>query len=54
MLKEKQNAKNVKKISSSMIFLPPTFEKLKGHIALGLPVRPSVRVSVQNLLRNSS
>ena len=29
--------------------MPPTFEKLKGHIVLGL----SVRASVQNLLRYS-
>ena len=44
------------------LFMPPTLEKLKGHIALARPsvrpsihpsVRPSVRVSVQNLLRNS-
>ena len=33
--------------------MPPTLEKLKGHFALGLSVRPSVRASVQNLLRYS-
>ena len=33
--------------------MPPTLEKLKGHIAFGLSVRPSVRASVQNLLRYS-
>ena len=37
--------------------MPPTLEKLKGHIALGISVRPavcpSVRASIQNLLRYS-
>ena len=28
-------------------FMPPTSEKLRGHIGLGLSVRPSVRVSVR-------
>ena len=32
------------------LFMPPTLEKLKGHIAFGLSVRPSVHASVQNLL----
>ena len=36
-----------------LLFMPPTLEKLKGHIALGVSVRPSVRVFVQNLLRYS-
>ena len=42
---------------SYSFFMPPTLEKLKGHIALGSCVRPSVRpsvhASVQNLLRYS-
>ena len=25
------------------VFMPPTLKKLKGHIALGLSVRPSIR-----------
>ena len=29
------------------IFMPPTLKKLKGHIALGLSVRPSVCPSVR-------
>ena len=33
-----------------VFFMPPTLEKLKGHIALGLSVHPSVR-PLQNLLR---
>ena len=36
-----------------LFFMPPTVEKLKGHIASGLSVRPSARGSVQNLLRYS-
>ena len=28
------------------LIMPPTLEKLKGHIAFGLSVRPSVRPSV--------
>ena len=40
---------------SVSVIMPPTLEKLKGHIALGLSVRPTFRlffrVSVQNLLR---
>ena len=37
------------------IVMPPTSEKLRGHIGLGLSVRPSVRPSVRNTwqLRNS-
>ena len=41
---------------SCKIFMPPTLEKLKGHIAFGLSVRVCVRPSVrplQNLLRYS-
>ena len=34
--------------------MPPTSEKLRGHIGLGLSVRPSVRLSVTLWqLRNS-
>ena len=33
--------------------MPPTLEKLKGHIALGLSVLPSVHASVQNIVRYS-
>ena len=36
--------------SQDMIFMPPTSEKLRGHIGLGLSVRPSVRLSVRNSL----
>ena len=32
--------------------MPPTLEKFKGHIVIGLSVRPSVR-PLQNLLRYS-
>ena len=32
------------------IFMPPTSEKLRGHIGLGLSVRLSVRPSVRNSL----
>ena len=35
------------------LFMPPTLEKLKGHIALGLCLCPSFHASVQNLLRYS-
>ena len=28
------------------IFMPPTSEKLRGHIGLGLSARPSVRPSI--------
>ena len=35
-----------------VIVMPPTLEKLKGHIAFGLSVRPSV-CPLQNLLRYS-
>ena len=31
--------------------MPPTLEKLKGHIALGLSVRPSVRASVTKFIK---
>ena len=43
-------------VKKQYFFMPPTLEKLKGHIALGLSVRPSVHPSVrqlQNLLRYS-
>ena len=33
--------------------MPPTSEKLKGHIGLGLSVRPSVRQSDCLSVRNS-
>ena len=33
--------------------MPPSLEKLKGHIAYGLSMCPSVHVSVQNFLRYS-
>ena len=38
-----------------MFFMPPTSEKLRGHIGLGLSVCPSVHMSVHNTwqLRNS-
>ena len=39
-----------------LIFMPPTSEKLKRHIGVGLSVRPFVRLSVRNTfwqLRNS-
>ena len=32
--------------------MPPTLEKLKGHIALGLPVCPSVRPSLGGAVRS--
>ena len=36
------------------IIMPPTFEKLRGHIGLGLSIRPSVRLSITRWqLRNS-
>ena len=34
------------------IFMPPTSEKLREHIGLGLSVRPSVRPSVCPSVRN--
>ena len=34
-------------------FMPPTSEKLRGHIGLGLSVRPSVRLSIRPSVRNS-
>ena len=39
--------------SQNMIFMPPTSEKLRGHIGLGLSVRPSVRQSDCLSVRNS-
>ena len=36
-----------------LIFMPPTSEKLRGHIGLGLSVRPSVRLSVCPSVRPS-
>ena len=33
-------------VSVSPVFMPPTSEKLRGHIGLGLSVRPFVRSSV--------
>ena len=33
--------------------MTPTLEKLKGHIALGLSMHPSIPASIQNLLRYS-
>ena len=33
--------------------MPPTSEKLRGHIGLGLSVRPSVRPSVCLSVRNT-
>ena len=39
--------------SQDMIFMPPTSEKLRGHIGLGLSVRPSVRQSNCLSVRNS-
>ena len=33
-----------------LLFMPPTSEKLRGHIGLGLSVRPSVSPSVRNTL----
>ena len=33
-------------VQKLLIFMPPTSEKLRGHIGLGLSVRPSVRPSV--------
>ena len=38
---------------SEIIFMPPTSEKLRGHIGLGLSVRPSVRPSVRLSVRNT-
>ena len=35
------------------IFMPPTSEQLRGHIGLGLSVRPSVRQSVCPSVRPS-
>ena len=34
-------------------FMPPTSEKLRGHIGLGLSVRPSVRLSIRLSVRNT-
>ena len=34
--------------SNTDVFMPPTLEKLKGHIAFGSSVRPSVRTSVRS------
>ena len=39
MLIETKHVK-CQEISSSMVFIPPTLEKLKEHIAFGLSVRP--------------
>ena len=33
-------------------FMPPTSEKLRGHIGLGLSIHPSVRQSVCPSVRN--
>ena len=39
---------------SQFFFMPPTSEKLRGHIGLGLSIRLSVRLSVTRWqLRNS-
>ena len=35
------------------MIMPPTLEKLKGHIALGLSVGPSIHLSVTIFLRHS-
>ena len=40
-------------VDKCLFFMPPTLEKLKGHIALGLSMRPSISASVQNLVRYS-
>ena len=32
------------------VFMPPTLEKLKGHISLGLSVCPAVRPCVRSTL----
>ena len=39
--------------NSKIIFMPPTSEKLRGHIGLGLSVRPSVRLSIRPSVRLS-
>ena len=36
--------------SQDMIFMPPTLEKMRGHIGLGLSVRQSDCLSVRNSL----
>ena len=35
--------------SGPLVFIPPTLKKLKGHIALGLSVCPSVCASVTKI-----
>ena len=40
-------------VTQTVFITPPTLENLKGHIAFASSVRPSVRASVQNLLRYS-
>ena len=35
------------------VVMPPTSKKLRGHIGLGLSVRPSVRLSVSPSVRLS-
>ena len=35
-----------------VLFMPPTMAKLKGHIALGLSVGPSVRPSISRCIRS--
>ena len=34
-------------IGALRVNIPPTLEKLNGHIALGLSIRPSIRQSVR-------
>ena len=36
---------------TGVVFMPPTLEKLKGHIALGLSVRASVHASVTKFIK---
>ena len=41
---------NISQYTFNNLFMPPTSEKLRGHIGLGLSVRQSVRPSVRNPL----